>query len=147
MNPILLIFALLILALIVVEVRVFILVKWYSKKILAQVISIEIKDTYTRKLTKILQGGNHKQIKTSYKFQINNKEFKVIDDEIPVPPKSKLINLKKGDNMYIYVYLKNNMVKDTWLGKPELIQLTPFVIMFLVTLLVAYLSADMYYAN
>ena len=62
------------------------LIKWYSKKLIGKIISIEKKEVFTTTLTSISLGGKTKLIKISYKFRFVKKEFQVIDDEVTVSP-------------------------------------------------------------
>ncbi|WP_194767355.1 hypothetical protein [Tamlana sp. I1] len=148
MNPILLILALLFLIPITKEIRLLIRVKWYSKRIIGQVTNdIIIKETFTRYYVSILQGGKYRSIKISYKFRFNNKEYKIVNDDLVFSPKSKFNKLKKDDNIDIYVYSKNNEIKNTWLFKPTIMRVIPLMLLFIMLLIVAYLSADMYWDN
>lgn len=144
MNPILLILALLFLIPIFKEFRIYALIKWHSKQVVGQIISVEKKEVFTTTLTSILLGGKTKLVKMSYKFTLDNKEFQVLNDEVAVSPSSNLNKLKKDDNIDIYVYSnKNNEIKDTWVIKNSLIKLFPFLLLFLLLLIVAYSSSDM----
>ncbi len=144
MNPILLILALLFLIPIFKEFRIYALIKWHSKQVVGQIISVEKKEVFTTTLTSILLGGKTKLVKISYKFTLDNKEFQVLNDEVAVSPSSNLNKLKKDDNIDIYVYSnKNNEIKDTWVIKNSLIKLFPFLLLFLLLLIVAYSSSDM----
>lgn len=142
MNPILLILALLFLIPIIKELRLFILVNWYSRQVVGHIINIDKKETFTRNINTILQGGKHRLINVSYRFVFDNKEHRVFDDELLISPSSKLNKLKKDDKIDIYVYSKNDKIKNTWLFKPSFIKLVPYLILFLLLLIVAYLSAD-----
>jgi len=145
MNPILLILALLFLIPIIREIRIFILIKWYSKKVVGQIISIKSKDTFTRNLSSLIQGGDHRLIKISYQFIFAGKKREVLNDKVHVSASSYFNKLKNGGNINIYIYSKNNEIKNTWLLKTKFWHLVPYLILFLTLLLVSYLSADIYY--
>ena len=144
MNPILTILALLFLIPIYKELKIYVLIKWYSKRIIGRVTNdIIMKETFTRYYVSILQGGKYRSIKVSYKFIFNNKEYQVVNDDLIFPPTSKFNKLKKDDNIDVYVYSKNKKIKNTWLIRPKLINTVPTLILFLLLLIVAYLSKDM----
>ena len=144
MNPILLILALLFLIPIYKELKIYVLINWYSTRLIGQITDdIIIKEKFTRNYVSILNGGNFRLIKVSYKFIFNNKEHQVINDNLVISPSSKLNKLKKNDGIEIYVYSKNNIVKNTWLFKTPFRSLVPLILLFLMLLIVAYLSADM----
>jgi len=143
MNPIFVVLALLFLFPIIKEIRILILIRWFSEKIVGQIISIESKETFTRYLETLIFGGKHKLITISYQFIFESKIRKVLNDEIQVTSSSNFNKLKKDDNIDIYVYSKKNKIKNTWLVKNTFLQLFPFIIMFLLLLVVAYLSRDM----
>lgn len=144
MNPILVVLALLFLIPIIKEIRVLILIKWYSEKVVGQIISIESKRTFTRTLETLIFGGNHKLLKITYEFIFHSKKRKVLNHEIQVTSSSSFNQLKKEDNIDIYVYSKNHKIKNIWLIKNTPLQLFPFITMFLFLLIVAYLSRDMW---
>jgi len=143
MNPILLVLALLFLIPIIKEIRIFILIKLYSERIIGRIISIESKEIFTRNLEILIFGGKHKSINISYEFIFQSKKRKVLNDEIQVTASSSFNKLKKGDNIDIFVYSKNHEIKNTWLIKKTFLQLFPFIMMFLLLLIVAYLSKKM----
>jgi len=144
MNPILLILALLFLIPIIKEIRILILIKWYSKKVVGQITSIESKETFTRNFNELIFGGKHRLIQISYQFVFQGKKQEVLNDQIHVTASSYFNKLKKEDDIDVYVYSsRNNEIKDTWLIKNSFIKLIPFLILFLLLLIVAYLSSDM----
>jgi len=143
MNSILLVVSLLFLIPIIKEIRVLILKKWHSKKVVGQISNIESKGTFTRNLSSLLQGGNHRLIKLSYQFIFEGRKREVLNDKIYVSASSHYNQLKNGDNINIYVYSKNNEIKNTWLLKTKIWNLVPYLILFLTLLLVAYLSRNM----
>ncbi len=143
MNPILLIVAILFLIPIIKEIRIFILIRWYSKKIVGQIIEIQSKETFTRPLSSLLQGGNHRLIKISYQFVFADKKREVLNDKVHVSASSYFNTLKKGDNLDVYVYSKNNKIVNTWLIKNKIWHLIPYIIMFFALLLVSFLSRNM----
>ncbi len=143
MNPIPLILAILFLILIIKEIRIFILIKWYSKKVIGKITSIESKETFTRPLSKAFQGGNNRLIKISYQFALAGKKIEVLNDKVQVSASSCFNTLKKGDSLDVYVYQKNNKIINTWLIKNKLWYLIPYIIMFFALLLVSFLSRNM----
>ncbi len=144
MNPILLIVAILFLIPIIKEIRIFTLIRWYSKKVVGKIISIEGEEVYTIKLlVRLLQKGNDKLITVSYQFSLAGKKIEVLNDKVHVSASSYFNTLKKGDNLDVYVYQKNNKVINTWLIKNKLWHLIPYIIMFFALLLVSFLSRNM----
>lgn len=119
------------------------MINYSSKEVKGKVIKIHLKETYTRNLTSLLQRGNHRQINVSYTFNFDNKEHTVTNDKLLVSPSSKYNELKKGDIIAVYVQTHKNRIQKTLLVKPKLIKLIPYLVLFLVLVLVAYLSRNM----
>lgn len=144
MNPVLTILALLFLIPIYKDLKDYVLFKWYSKRVIAHITNdIIIKETFTKYIVSILQGGNSRATKVSYKFIFNNKEHQVINENLAFAPKSKFNKLKKGNKIDVYVYSKSQKVKNTWLIKPNFMGTVFLIILFIMTLIVAYASAGM----
>jgi len=143
MNIIVLIPAVFFLVVIIDKVKLFIKINYFSIPVIGTIINIKKNKIFTRNLTGILQGGPNISIKLSYGFSINNSTHKTINDTILVTPKSKLNNLKKGDNINIYILMKDNKIKNTWIHKPNLYNLIPIIIMFSLLIIVSYLTRNL----
>jgi len=142
MNIIVLIPAFFFLVIIIDKIKLFIKINYFSTSVKGVIIDVEKKKIFTRSLAGVLQGGSNLSIKLSYKFTINNSTHKTINDEILITQKSKLNKLKKGDSINIYILMKENIIKNTWIHKPNLYKLIPILIMFIITIIISYLTRN-----
>jgi len=138
MNWPVILLALFIAYLIFVELKLYFQITRKALKVHGEVLDIQIKESFTRWLNQVLQGGKHKRITISYKFRIDNKEYKMLNDELLVSPGSKFAKLKKGDKITVYVLMDAGEVFKTKIFKPRLTKLIPYVLIMIILILVAY---------
>jgi len=122
------------------EIKLFIIVKYFTKEVKGKIIRIEKKETFTRNINILLQGGKSVLIKLSYQFIIDDIMHQTKNDKLLVSTNSKFNMLKENDEISIYVYKSGNNINNTWLIKPKIVKLLPYILLLIITIFVFFLS-------